>query len=136
MPGLLICVLDSRLIKSRRKRGLLGIAIMGCVSVGACAGLIAWLLHWRVDELDGPSGADWTDPEWPALFVIYILFGSIYSGYQMCTEWTLSATTNDPEQLARVAGMFKFYSSFGMMVSFILAGERVHFLAQVITQLV
>lgn len=136
VPGLLICVLDSRHIKSRKSRGLLGIAIMGAVSVGACAGLIAWLEYWGVDETDAPTGADWADPEWPVLFVCYILFGSIYSGYQMCTEWTLSATTNDPEQLARVAGMFKFYSSFGMMISFILAGQRVPFLGQVLIQLV
>ncbi|CAH0022488.1 unnamed protein product [Clonostachys rhizophaga] len=136
VPGLLTCVLDSRHIKSRRTRGLIGIAIMGSVAIGASSGLIGWLEVNHVDSLDAPAGADWHDPEWPGLFICYVLFGSIYSGYQMCTEWVLSATTNDPEALARVAGMFKFYSSVGMMLSFILAGERVRFLWQVLLQLV
>ena len=109
---------------------------MGAVAVGASAGLTGWLEIHDVDSLTAPAGADWSDPQWPGLFVCYLLFGAIYSGYQMCTEWTLSATTNDPETLARISGMFKFYSSLGMMISFILAGLRVTFLAQVLVQLV
>lgn len=109
---------------------------MGTVAVGASAGLIGWLQVNKVDSLTKPAGADWTDPEWPGLLVCYILFGAIYAGYQMCTEYTLSATTNDPEVLARVAGMFKFYSAFGMMVSFVMAGESVSFLGQITMQLV
>lgn len=131
-----MCVLDSKFIDSRRTRGLLGIGIMGFVAIAACAGLIACLQVYEIDSLTEPAGADWSDPSWPGIFVCYILFGSIYAGYQMCTEWALSATTNDPQSLARVAGMFKFYSSLGMMLSFILAGQRVHFLDQVIFQLV
>ncbi|KAF4977215.1 hypothetical protein FZEAL_6243 [Fusarium zealandicum] len=136
VPGLLICILDSRFIQSRRRRGLIGIAIMGTVAIGTSSGLISWLEINQVDSLTAPAGADWSDPEWAGLFVCYVLFGSIYSGYQMCTEWTLSATTNDPQALARVAGMFKFYSSLGMMISFVLAGEQVSFLGQVSVQLV
>ena len=54
----------------------------------------------------------------------------------MVTEYTLGATTNDPEQLSKVAGLFKFYSSMGMFLSFILAGQRVVFLGQSTLQLV
>lgn len=131
----MVYILDNKRIKSRKTRGLIGIAFMGAVAIGACTGLIGWLHINKVDSLKKAKGADWTDPEWPGLFVCYLLFGAIYAGYQMCTEYTLSATTNDPEILARVAGMFKFYSAFGMMVSFIMAGERVSFLGQVTMQL-
>lgn len=109
---------------------------MGTIAVGASTGLIGWLRVNKVDSLTKPAGADWTDPQWPGLFACYVLFAAIYSGYQMCTEYTLSATTNDPEVLARVAGMFKFYSALGMMISFIMAGEGVSFLGQVTLQLV
>jgi hypothetical protein len=54
----------------------------------------------------------------------------------MVTEYTLGATTNDPDQLSKVAGLFKFYSSLGMFLSFILAGQRVIFLGQSTLQLV
>lgn len=135
VPAIMIMILDSKYIKSRQRRGLLGIAVMGTVAVGASAGLIGWIEHYGIDALTEPLGADWTGPEWPGLFVCYVLFGSIYSGYQMCAEWTLSATTNDPEKLARIAGIFKFNSSLGMMISFILAGQRAPFVGQVSLQL-
>lgn len=136
VPAVLVLVLDSKYIRSRRTRGLVGIAGMGTVAVGASAGLIGWLQVNRVDALRTPAGADWSDAEWPGLFACYVLFGAVYAGYQMCVEYTLSATTNDPAVLARVAGMFKFYSAFGMMVSFVMAGEGVSFLGQITLQLV
>ncbi|KIX01044.1 uncharacterized protein Z518_10110 [Rhinocladiella mackenziei CBS 650.93] len=136
IPGLLILVLDNQRIKSRQTRGLIGLGLMSAVSIGACAGLIAWLEVYNVDDLTEAAGEDWTDAAWPGLFVCYLLFGMIYAGYQMVVEYTLASTTNDPSTLARVAGMFKCYSSFGMMISFIMAGERVTFLGQVILQFV
>ncbi|KID83281.1 DUF895 domain membrane protein [Metarhizium guizhouense ARSEF 977] len=136
VPAVLVLVLDSKYIRSRRTRGLVAVAGMGTVAVGASAGLIGWLQVNRVDALRTPAGADWSDAEWPGLFVCYVLFGAVYAGYQMCVEYTLSATTNDPAVLARVAGMFKFYSAFGMMVSFVMAGEGVSFLGQITLQLV
>ncbi|KAG8425673.1 hypothetical protein J3458_002353 [Metarhizium acridum] len=114
-PAALVLVLDSKYIRSRKTRGLIAIAVMGTVAVGASAGLIGWLQFNKVDSLRTAAGADWTDPEWPGLFVCYIRSGAVYAGYQMCTEYTLWATTNDLDVLARAAGMFKFYSAFGIL---------------------
>ena len=135
IPPLLVYVLDNKRISSRRTRGLLGIAFMGTLAVAASAGFLAWLEVNGVDDLSGAAGRDWSDKEWPGVFVCYILFGAVYAGYQMCTEYTLSSTTNDPEVLAHVAGMFKFYSSLGMMISFLMAGVKVSFLGQISMQL-
>lgn len=134
--GVMVLILDSRHVKSRRRRALVGTSLMGTIAVAASAGLIAWLLVNRVDAPEAPAGADWTDVQWPGLFVCYLLFGIIYAGYQMCTEYTLSATTNNPQVLARVAGMFKCYSAIGTMLSFLLPGQGVSFLGQIVTQLV
>lgn len=137
VPPLLTFVLDnSRSMSSRRHRGLLGIGIMGTIAIGTAGGLIGWL---RVNDIDGSSRArswDWSGAQYPGLAIIYILMGSIYSGYQMVTEWTLAATTNDPETLARIAAIFKFWSASGMLVSFVLAAQHVPFLDQTIIQLV
>lgn len=135
MPGLLVCILDSRFITSRRYRGLLGIAVMGTIAVSACVVQISWLEINNIDSLAIPGDADWEDPNFAWSLMWFLLFGATYAGYQMCTEYTLSSTTNDPSRLAHVAGMFKFYSTLGMMISFILAGERVPFIAQCSLQL-
>ncbi|TQV98594.1 hypothetical protein V2A60_007686 [Cordyceps javanica] len=135
VPGLLICVLDSRFVKSRRHRGLLGIGLMGTIAIAGCVGLMSWLRVNHVESRPVLDSLDWTDPEFRGMLACYLLFGATYAGYQMCTEYTLSSTTVDPAKLARVAGMFKFYSTFGMMVSFLLAGERVPFIAQASLQL-
>ncbi len=135
MPALLVCILDSRFITSRRYRGLLGIALMGTVAVSACVVQISWLEVNKIDSLVAPGDADWEDPDFAWSIMWFLLFGASYAGYQMCTEYTLSSTTNDPSRLAHVAGMFKFYSTLGMMISFILAGERVPFIAQASLQL-
>lgn len=54
----------------------------------------------------------------------------------MVTEYTLSSTTNDPDQLSKVAGLFKFYSSMGMFLSFIMGGQSVVFWGQTSLQLI
>ena len=54
----------------------------------------------------------------------------------MVTEYTLSSTTNDPDQLSKVAGLFKFYSSLGMFLSFIMGGQAVVFWGQTSLQLI
>lgn len=137
VPPLLTWILDNQRISTvRRTRGIFGIAVMGTIAVGASAGLVAWLQVHGLDSSSTPRSWDWSEGPYPALGVIYTLFGSVYSGYQMVTEWTLSATTNDPEQLARIAGLFKFWSGLGMFVSFLLAAGGYPFLHQTIVQLV
>ncbi|KAM3532662.1 hypothetical protein NHJ13051_000125 [Beauveria bassiana] len=135
IPGLLICILDSRFVRSRRHRGLFGIAVMGTVAIAGCVGLMSWLEVHRVESRPVSDPFDWTDPGFGGIMACFLLFGATYAGYQMCIEYTLSSTAVDPAKLARVAGMFKFYSTFGMMVSFLLAGERVPFIGQASLQL-
>lgn len=135
MPGLLVCILDSRFIRSRRHRGLCGIGLMGTISISGCVILMSWLQIKGIDSLTMPGAEDWENPDFGWSMVWFLLFGATYAGYQMCTEYTLSSTTNDPSRLAHVAGMFKFYSTLGMMISFILAGERVPFIGQASLQL-
>ncbi|KAK5049063.1 hypothetical protein LTR84_005485 [Exophiala bonariae] len=136
LPPLLTLILDNKYINSRRARGYMGVALTGTIASGGAAGLIAWIELNKIDESSKPRAWDWTDGmRWGPLFVCYLCFGCTYAGYQMVTEYTLSSTTNDPEQLSKVAGLFKFYSSLGMFLSFIMAGQHVPFYGQASVQL-
>lgn len=132
----MVLILDNKKIKSRKIRGFWGITAMGLNAIGAAAGLIGWLYHNDVDRITEPPAWDWTDPQFSGLFVLYIMFGATYSGYQLQTEWTLAATTNDPELLSKIAAIFKFWSSLGMFISFIVSGQQISFYAQTSIQLV
>lgn len=137
IPPLLTRVLDSRRIPSRRHRGFVGIAITGTIACGGAAGIVGWIEKNGLDDSATPRAWDWTDHSiWVPMLFIYWCFGCTYAGFQMVTEYTLSSTTNDPDQLSKVAGLFKFYSSMGMFLSFILGGQRVEFLGQTTLQLV
>ncbi|EXJ82757.1 hypothetical protein A1O3_06572 [Capronia epimyces CBS 606.96] len=136
VPFILAMILDNPRVKSRRRRGLFGAALMSALAIGACAGLLGWMEVHNVDYLAKSPAWDWTDSQFGGFFVLYVLFGSIYSGYQMVVEWTLGATTNDPVRLAKVAGLLKSYSSFGMFISFILAGQKVKFYIQTTVQII
>lgn len=137
VPPLLTKVLDSRRITSRRHRGFLGIAITGSIACGGAAGLVGWIQQNGFDDSAEPRVWDWTDHSiWVPMLIIYWCFGTTYAGYQMVTEYTLGSTTNDPDQLSKVAGLFKFYSSMGMFLSFIMGGQGVVFWGQTSLQLI
>lgn len=130
IPPILSFILDSKHVKSRRHRGFLALAFIGPITIGGAAGILAWIQVHQISYSGESRAWDWLGSQWGGLFVCYIMFGCVYSGFQMVTEYTLSATTNDPQVLAKVAGLFKFYSSLGMFLSFILAAQKVPFVGQ------
>ncbi|KAF3484377.1 uncharacterized protein GIQ15_03701 [Arthroderma uncinatum] len=134
MPWLMVFVLDNRKIQSRKIRGFVGVAFIGAVSVGASAGLYAWLDITNIGSLKKPQAKDWTDPEFGGMFALFVLFGAIYSAYQMTIEWVLSALTNDPSRLAQFGGVFKGTLSLGICISFVMAAENVPFVGQLSLQ--
>lgn len=137
IPPLLTMVLDSKKVTSRRHRGFIGIAITGSVACGGAAGLVGWIQRNGLDDSATPRVWDWTDHSiWVPMLIIYWCFGCTYAGFQMVVEYTLSCTTNDPDQLSKVAGLFKFYSSLGMFLSFIMGGQAVVFWGQTSLQLI
>ncbi|KAK5203348.1 hypothetical protein LTR47_009572 [Exophiala xenobiotica] len=133
-PYLLIHILDNPNISSRRRRGIIGTAIMGIITLGACVGLYIWLKVVNYAHLTETPAVDWTGADFAGMFVIYMLFGLIYSGYQVVVEWTLSALTNDPSTLAQFAGMIKGTSALGICISFIMAAQKVPTVGQLSLQ--
>jgi len=135
-PGLLIWIFDNKFVSSRKTRGLIGVGVMGAIAIGACCGLYGWLHEVDYASLKTSPAVDWSDEKFARLFVIYILFGWIYSGFQMTVEWVVSALSNDPSILAQYAGFERGIASFGMCISFILAGQEVSQIGQLSLQFV
>lgn len=133
-PGLLIWVFDSKLIRSRKLRGLVAVGLMGAISIGACGGLYGWLHQVDYSSLTTSPATDWSDKQFASLFVIYLLFGWVYSGYQMTIEWVVSSLSNDPSVLAQYAGFERGMASFGMCISFIVAAQKVPQIGQLTLQ--
>ncbi|TQS34077.1 hypothetical protein Golomagni_05552 [Golovinomyces magnicellulatus] len=111
-------------------RGLLGVGSMGIMAIGTCAGMYAWLFGVGYDKLKSPPGRSWSDSGAPAFFALYILYGWVYSGYQLAVGWCSSSLSNDPIKLAQFAGYMRACSSMGMTISFALASESVSLLTQ------
>lgn len=59
-----------------------------------------------------------------------------HSIYQIATQYVITALTNDPERLARMAGVFRGMTAFGMMFSFIIDGNGGSYIGQLIFQFV
>jgi hypothetical protein len=75
-PLILAYLLDTRFIKSRRLRGLLGSGVMGIITLGVCAGLAAWISKNDVNrQHNTPPGVDWTDKAFGPAFVLYLFSG-------------------------------------------------------------
>jgi hypothetical protein len=69
------CLLDSKHLGGRKRRGLIATAVMGTIILGGWAGLTAWLYKHPLDPLSPPSW-DWSDSEFGAFCVINLIFGA------------------------------------------------------------
>lgn len=54
----------------------------------------------------------------------------VFSIYQIAVQYVITSLTNNPERLARYAGIFRGVTAFGMMFSFIIDGQGGSYLAQ------
>lgn len=135
-PGILIWVFDMKIVPNRKHRGLYSVALMGMISLGACCGLYGWLHVVDYANIKTTPATDFVDSGFASLFVIYLLFGWIYSGYQMVVEWVVASLSNDPTLQAQFAGFMRGVASLGMCISFIVAGQQVPTIGQLSLQFV
>ena len=121
----MIFILDSKYITSRKRRGLVGIVFMGVVSIAACGGLYGWLETVKFTSFTSTPARDWTHSTYPGLLVLYMLFGLIYSAYQLLAQWVIGCLSNDPTVLAQYSGFMTGSFSLGICISFVIAAEGV-----------
>lgn len=130
----LVAILDTKRIKSRRRRGTIGAVLMGVVAIGACCGLYGWMYKVDYAGLKTAPGTDWTDSGFGGLFAVYVLFGWVYAGFQMSVEWCSSSLSNDPTKSAQSAGYMRGMASLGMCIGFVMAAQQVPLVGQLSLQ--
>ncbi|KZO91337.1 hypothetical protein CALVIDRAFT_588995 [Calocera viscosa TUFC12733] len=98
-PGgfFLVPILDNTRF-SRRTRGLMGVGVMAIVIYGTWLGKVP-SLRKKITVSDPVLMRSTVDA------VLYFLFGALYVSYPLLIQWTMSALTNNPRKLARLASM-------------------------------
>ncbi|KAL8738891.1 MAG: hypothetical protein Q9181_000418 [Wetmoreana brouardii] len=104
-------MLDSWKIASRRTRGVVTVATVALMVIAGWVGLTVWVYRNPMDLLNPPL-FDWTDGPFVGFFVLNLIFGMIM------VIWIISTFTNDPEQLARLAGLVKGVLAGGVAAAF------------------
>ncbi|OQV07673.1 hypothetical protein CLAIMM_12073 [Cladophialophora immunda] len=123
-------ILDNPRFGRRKTRALIGISVMSAITLAICAAEAAWLAEHHLNRHEAGPSTDWTDPAFAGAFVIYVIYGSVYSIYQIATQYVICALTNDPERLARRASCFRGTTALGMMFSFIIDGNGGTYITQ------
>ncbi|KAL8990143.1 MAG: hypothetical protein Q9169_008198 [Polycauliona sp. 2 TL-2023] len=110
-------MLDNSKISSRRARGFISVAVVATIVIAGWIGLTVWLYKNPMDLLNPPL-FDWTDGPFGGFFVLNLIFGINMVIYQVTVQWIISSFTNDPEKLARLAGLVKGVLAGGLAAAF------------------
>ncbi|CAH9110998.1 unnamed protein product [Cuscuta europaea] len=118
--------------KSRRTRGLVGIAVVGVLGTAIWGGGIANQRKYSRDDmpvhkLDFKDGSDFAGP-----FVLYFSYGLLDAMFQSMVYWIIGALGDDSEILSRYAGFYKGVQSAGGAVAWQVDAQKVSFLKQLI----
>ncbi|KAL9269083.1 UNC93-like protein [Drosera capensis] len=120
--------------KSRRKRGLFGIAVVGFLGTLIWGGGLANQLRYsrgdesKIGKLDfKDSGAAYAGP-----FVLYFSFGLLDAMFQSMVYWVIGSLADDSETLSRYSGFYKGVQSAGAVVASQIDVHSVSFLNQLI----
>ncbi|KAL8989125.1 MAG: hypothetical protein Q9177_001923 [Variospora cf. flavescens] len=110
-------MLDNWKIASRRTRGVVTVTAVAVIVIAGWIGLTVWLYRNPMDLLDPPL-FDWTDGPFGGFFVLNLIFGMNMVIYQVTVQWIIATFTNDPEHLARLAGLVKGVLAGGVAAAF------------------
>lgn len=118
--------------KSRRTRGLVGIAVVGVLGTAIWGGGLANQLGYkRGDEpkkLDfKDSGSDFAGP-----FVLYFGYGLLDAMFQSMVYWVIGALADDSAILSRYTGFYKGVQSAGAAVAWQVDTHKVSFMSQLV----
>lgn len=118
--------------KSRRKRGFLGIGIVGLLGTAIWGGGLANQLNYSAKDppqrLDfKASGSSFAGP-----FVLYFSYGLLDAMFQSMVYWVIGALADDSEILSRYTGFYKGVQSAGGAVAWQIDTRKVPLLNQLI----
>lgn len=117
--------------QSRKKRGFVGIGVVGLLATAIWAGGLANHLHYdrtlthKLDFKD--SGSEYAGP-----FVLYFSYGLLDAMFQSLVYWVIGALADDSETLSRYTGFYKGVQSAGGAVAWQIDAHNVKKLSQLI----
>jgi len=106
--------------------------------VGCAAVILLNILVWSgglgfqvtFTRADGKFNWDWTDSKATGPIILIMAYYIADAAYQGLAYYTMSAMTNDPFKLARMAGYYKGVQSAGAAVSFGMDAVKTSFLGE------
>ncbi|XP_020229126.1 UNC93-like protein 1 [Cajanus cajan] len=114
--------------KSRRKRGLVGIAVVALLGSAIWGGALANEIHPHPKILDfKDSRSRYAGP-----FLLYFSFGLLDAMFQSMVYWVIGALANDSEILSRYSGFYKGIQSAGAAVAWQIDNHSVSSMNQLI----
>ncbi|XP_027338934.1 UNC93-like protein 1 [Abrus precatorius] len=114
--------------KSRRKRGIVGVAVVALLASAIWGGALANQIKRHAETLDfKDSGSRYAGP-----FVLYFSFGLLDAMFQSMVYWVIGALANDSEILSRYAGFYKGIQSAGAAVAWQIDNQNVSSMSQLI----
>ncbi|ANB14733.1 membrane transporter (predicted) [Sugiyamaella lignohabitans] len=127
-------VLDNHRM-GRRKRGLLGLAIVSIFVLGTWAGGVAFQVTFT-RKTDPPPNVDWTSSKFGGPFVLYFMYGMSDAMWQSWCYWIMGSLTNETFRLARYAGFYKGIQSAGSAISFGIDAAGTPFMNEVVANFI
>ncbi|KAK2750125.1 hypothetical protein FQN57_004620 [Myotisia sp. PD_48] len=119
LPGsVLVTYLTDMLPFSRRKRGLIALSVLAVIDIGGWIAALAWVSISDTYKNPPQGGVSWSDANFAGPFVIYVVFGVLYTCHQLIGMWVMGTFTNDPRNLAVYGGIWKGVAGGGLAVSF------------------
>jgi succinate dehydrogenase hydrophobic anchor subunit len=111
----------------RTKRGLISLGVATVIMVTAWICLICWVCISKTFANPPLNGVDWTDENFAGPFVLYLVFGVVFTVHQLIGMWTMATLTNEPRKLGIYGGVWRGISGGGLAITFGLSAGHVSY---------
>lgn len=118
--------------ESRRKRGFLGVVVVGLLGTAIWGGGLANQLRYSKDHV--PKKLDFKDSggAYAGPFLLYFSYGLLDAIFQSMVYWVIGGLADDSETLSRYSGFYKGIQSAGAAVAWQIDVHNVSYLNQLI----
>ena len=124
----IVTYLTDKSAKDRKTRGIYAVTWVSFLVLGCWIPFISWISVSNTFKNPPTGGVDWTDTEhFAGPFVIYLLFGILFTCHQLVGMWVLGTFSNDPRVAAIYGGLWKGIAGLGLAVFFGIAAAKVPF---------
>jgi MFS family permease len=118
---------------SRKKRGLVGVAVFAALGTAIWGGGFANQLRYSDGEWPAGDLIDFMDGRrYAGPFLLYCSYGLLDAMFQSLIYWIIGALTNDSQVLSRYAGFYKGVQSAGAAVSWQVDFHKTPLMAQLV----